>query len=653
MLDLVTIFSKKGVVLWSHTWAPVKGDPVNAVIHQVLLEVRQRVRVRLALPWRLTRAPAHNPQDRAANDQYQDANYSAKWVVDNEMDIVVVAVYQRVLQLAYVDDLLTRAKDAFVKVLRGLAPSERDDIFPHASFTPRFTSLQSELEKTELETRKAKTTKVPRAFTDSKKFANTKAGNKQSCAVGGGDKPSSAGGAAASDKATGGAADGGDAAASASAEAQEENGANDGELSKDQIAANIAKMRAGGGGPPGARKKKGGGGDKDKDGEEGGGKKGKEARKWDGDDATPKNLDFSKKDAGGARARVFKGKAVDLDEQFGMDDDEEEDDEVGEAVGGSSAGAGKAAKSGGMFSALRGLVGAKALERSDLDGVMDQLHLKLTEKNVAQDIGGQICESVCSSLLGKQLGSFGSLRQTVRSAMEDTLTRILTPSKRIDLLAAAAAAREKKQPYTIVFVGVNGVGKSTSLSKVAYYLKTNGFTPMLCACDTFRAGAVEQLRVHAQSLELPLFEKGYGRDAAGIATDGIKYAGQMGYDVVMVDTAGRMQDNEPLMRSLSKLVTLNNPDLVLFVGEALVGNEAVDQVRGFNTALAEFSASRQPRLIDGIMLTKFDTISDKVGAALSLVYTTGKPIVFVGVGQTYTDIRNLNVDHCVKALLRS
>jgi signal recognition particle receptor subunit alpha len=93
--------------------------------------------------------------------------------------------------------------------------------------------------------------------------------------------------------------------------------------------------------------------------------------------------------------------------------------------------------------------------------------------------------------------------------------------------------------------------------------------------------------------------------------------------------------------------------LVLFVGEALVGNEAVDQVTGFNQALSEYSASRQPRLIDGIMLTKFDTISDKVGAALSLVYTTGKPIVFVGVGQTYTDIRNLNVDHCVKALLRS
>jgi signal recognition particle receptor subunit alpha len=220
------------------------------------------------------------------------------------------------------------------------------------------------------------------------------------------------------------------------------------------------------------------------------------------------------------------------------------------------------------------------------------------------------------------------------------------------MLAAAAAAKAEGRPYTVAFVGVNGVGKSTSLSKVAYYLKSNGFTPMLCACDTFRSGAVEQLRVHANALELPLFEKGYGRDASGIAADGVKYAKQMGHDVVLIDTAGRMQDNEPLMRALSKLVTLNNPDLVLFVGEALVGNEAVDQVTGFNQALSEYSASKQPRLIDGIMLTKFDTINDKVGAALSLVYTTGKPIVFVGVGQTYTDIRNLNVEHCVKALVK-
>ena len=296
--------------------------------------------------------------------------------------------------------------------------------------------------------------------------------------------------------------------------------------------------------------------------------------------------------------------------------------------------------------------GGRPLEQEQLQPIIDKLLDRLVSKNVAENIGQQVCESVCSSLLGKQVSSFASLSTTVKASMEGALTRILTPTRRVDLLADVQRARDEKRPHVIVFVGVNGVGKSTSLSKVAYYLKSNGFVPMLCACDTFRAGAVEQLRVHAQSLELPLYEKGYGRDASGIATDGISHAKQMGYDCVLVDTAGRMQDNEPLMRALSKLVNLNNPDLVLFVGEALVGNEAVDQVTGFNQSLLEFSASKAGRVIDGIMLTKFDTISDKVGAALSLVYTTGKPIVFVGTGQTYLDIRNLNVEHVVKALLR-
>jgi signal recognition particle receptor subunit alpha len=619
------------------------------------------------------------------------------------MDIVVVAVYQRVLSLPYVDELLQRCKSAFVGLLRDVAPAERDNIHPCASFTPKFNAMQAEMEQRAREANKQKSVKAPRAFSDSKKFANTRQGNRQSCAVGGaGASPSAASASPASSTSAAAAAGG------------EEDGE---DLSQEQIAANIAKLKAGVPGPPRRKSSKldKGGGAKDGGGEPAAeGKKGKEMRTWDGDKPGKQVLDYSKKDGGAPRkSKVFEGKKVDLNEAYGgahnnagrvvasaecwnspgrgvgprallhsfaprhclytlltarspfrlarsrfadLGGGEEEDDYDDVTDGAAGSGGSATAKSDGLWSKVKGsmatLVGKKLLERTDLDPLMEQLQSKLVEKNVATDIGGQICESVCSSLLGKQLGSFGSLRASVRAAMDSTLTRILTPSRRVDMLAAAAAARAEKRPYVIVFVGVNGVGKSTSLSKVAYYLKTNGFTPMLCACDTFRAGAVEQLRVHSQSLELPLFEKGYGRDASGIASDGIKYAAQMGHDVVLVDTAGRMQDNEPLMRSLSKLVTLNNPDLVLFVGEALVGNEAVDQVTGFNTALSEYSASREPRLIDGIMLTKFDTIDDKVGAALSLVYTTGKPIVFVGVGQTYTDIRNLNVEHCVRALLK-
>ncbi|KAK7388381.1 hypothetical protein VNO78_23197 [Psophocarpus tetragonolobus] len=150
---------------------------------------------------------------------------------------------------------------------------------------------------------------------------------------------------------------------------------------------------------------------------------------------------------------------------------------------------------------------------------------------------------------------------------------------------------------------------------------------------------------------IPIFEKGYEKDPAVVAKEAIQEASRNGSDVVLVDTAGRMQDNEPLMRALSKLIYLNNPDLVLLVGEALVGNDAVDQLSKFNQKLADLSTSPSPRLIDGILLTKFDTIDDKVGASLSMVYVSGAPVMFVGCGQSYTDLKKLNVKSIVKTLL--
>ncbi|CAG8494396.1 17261_t:CDS:10, partial [Funneliformis caledonium] len=200
---------------------------------------------------------------------------------------------------------------------------------------------------------------------------------------------------------------------------------------------------------------------------------------------------------------------------------------------------------------------------------------------------------------------------------------------------------------------------STNLSKTCFWLLQNGLKVLIAACDTFRSGAVEQLRVHVRNLNalgqnstVELYERGYGKDAAGIAKDAVNYAKANKFDVVLIDTAGRMQDNEPLMRALAKLVSVNNPDKIIFVGEALVGNEAVDQLTKFNQALKDFSGLQNPRQIDGMILTKFDTIDDKVGAALSMTYTTGQPILFVGTGQTYTDLKNMRVGHIVHALLR-
>jgi signal recognition particle receptor subunit alpha len=269
------------------------------------------------------------------------------------------------------------------------------------------------------------------------------------------------------------------------------------------------------------------------------------------------------------------------------------------------------------------------------------------------DIAEKLCDSVSKSLEGTKTGQFTTLRSVIKKSLEEALTRILTPKKSINVLREVYKAQSEHRPYVIAFIGVNGVGKSTNLAKVAYFLKQNNMKVLVCACDTFRSGAVEQLRTHTRALDVPLFERGYEKDPALIAQQGIKEAKESRMDVVLIDTAGRMQDNEPLMRALAKLVDVNHPDLTLFVGEALVGNESVDQLTKFNRALVDFQPkAKNPRSIDGIILTKFDTVDDKVGAALSMVYVTGQPIVFVGCGQTYTDLRNLHVKAVTRALLK-
>jgi len=303
--------------------------------------------------------------------------------------------------------------------------------------------------------------------------------------------------------------------------------------------------------------------------------------------------------------------------------------------------------------AIKTITGNKVLEESDLTPVFAKFREHLITKNVAIEIADKLCASISTSLLGKKLTTFTGVHSTVKNALEEALVRILTPKKTTDILREVLAANSQNRPYVIVFVGVNGVGKSTTLAKVCFWLLQNKLKCMIAACDTFRAGAVEQLRVHADRLQVKLFEKGYSKDAASVAYDAIKFAKDNKFDVVLVDTAGRMQDNEPLMRALAKLVNQNQPDLVLFVGEALVGNDAVDQLTKFNQALMDFSPPNvKPRLIDGIVLTKFDTIDDKVGAAISMSYTTGQPILFTGVGQTYTALRKMNVKAVVRALLK-
>lgn len=422
-------------------------------------------------------------------------------------------------------------------------------------------------------------------------------------------------------------------------------------------------------------------------------KKGKQNTKWGDDVVEAETLDFSDEKAKGATEpstaanndepinsqkyadQDLKGKMKGELKGIDVDDDDDDDSEKEIATKKSSvkvkngSAAASSSSSFGFLSSLKNLVGGKVLTKETIEPIMEKMQEHLVAKNVAAEIANKLCDSVAANLEGKQIGTFEFAANIVKQAMHDSLVQILTPKRRINILRDIMEAKSRSRPYVIVFCGVNGVGKSTNLAKVTFWLIENSNRVLIAACDTFRAGAVEQLRTHTRHLNalhppeahqgrqmVELYEKGYGKDAAGIAFEAINYARNNRHDVVLVDTAGRMQDNEPLMKALAKLININQPDLVLFVGEALVGNEAVDQVKKFNQALYDNSkatnSNEQARLIDGIVLTKFDTIDDKVGAAISMTYTTGQPIVFVGTGQTYADLKNLNSEAVVKALLK-
>jgi len=328
----------------------------------------------------------------------------------------------------------------------------------------------------------------------------------------------------------------------------------------------------------------------------------------------------------------------------------------------------------GFFSNL--LSPNRPLTKSDLEPPLKQMQQLLTSKNVAPSTAHAICEVVERQLLGKKVGTLVGVKRAVRHALEDAIERILRPDlggiggrgsgvksgNRVDVLRGVVEKREKRtgllgmgggsgggggRPYVIVMIGINGVGKSTSLAKIAYYLQSNQCKPLLAACDTFRSGAVEQLSVHASCLSLPLYHQGYAKDPSAVAKAAINKASEDGNDVVLVDTAGRMQNNVPLMKALAKLVTETSPDLVLFVCEALVGNDGMDQLTMFQKALTMGGHSRP---IDGIVLTKFDTVSDKVGAALTLTHLTGVPIAFCGTGQKYNHLKPLSVPFVIQSL---
>jgi signal recognition particle receptor subunit alpha len=396
----------------------------------------------------------------------------------------------------------------------------------------------------------------------------------------------------------------------------------------------------------------------------------KKMRKWDtdgmADEDGGENLDYSSQPPVDGE-RTSKVDAVDSESwgrrtatgQFMLKDIGEEIDSILSSDGTQKDGnatSGIVASSLGTIGGLfKNVVGGKTLTKEDLDKPLKGMEDHLLRKNVAREAALRLCQSVEQDLVGTKTSNFTSIETTIRQSMEKALRKILTPTSPLDLLREIQAVH-KKRPYVISIVGVNGVGKSTNLSKICYFLLQNHYKVLIAAGDTFRSGAVEQLRVHVRNLRelterqqagsVDIYEKGYGKDAAVIARDAVSYAASNGFDVVLIDTAGRRHNDQRLMSSLEKFASLAKPDKILMVGEALVGTDSVQQARNFDSAFGP------GRSLDGFIISKCDTVGDMVGTIVSMVHATSIPVLFLGTGQHYSDLRMLRVESVVALLMR-
>ncbi len=273
--------------------------------------------------------------------------------------------------------------------------------------------------------------------------------------------------------------------------------------------------------------------------------------------------------------------------------------------------------------------GGKKIKDDALDEILEELYFTLLEADVALPVADKIKEGVRENLLGKKYDRSYSLEEIVEMSVKDAVRDVLE----INEFDFDEWISQQKKPTVIMFVGINGTGKTTAIAKIANRLQKNGKSVVMAACDTFRAGAIEQLTIHADRLGCKIVKQTQDADPAAVAYDAVEHAKSKLKDVVLVDTAGRMQTNSNLIEEMKKIVRVAKPDLKVFVGDSLAGNNAIEQAKVFDDAVG----------IDAVILTKIDTDA-KGGAALSIAHTIGKPIAFVCNGQEYDDIVKFNTE---------
>lgn len=282
----------------------------------------------------------------------------------------------------------------------------------------------------------------------------------------------------------------------------------------------------------------------------------------------------------------------------------------------------------------------RKLSEKELDSLCFEVILSLSDCDVALAAAEYIADELKKRLSGERIGLFEDKRQLVKKYLKEILLQMLQTECEIDLLKIAEERKKERHPLVILFVGPNGHGKTTTIAKIARLFLKNGFSVVIAAADTFRAGAIEQLETHGKKLGVRVIKHRYGADPAAVAYDAVQHAKSKGINVVLIDTAGRLQTDKDLMDEMRKVARVVSPDLKIFVGDALTGNDALDQALKFDQAIG----------IDASILTKADA-DIKGGAAISVIYATRKPILFLGTGQTYDDLQKFSADWLLQKIL--
>jgi len=296
-----------------------------------------------------------------------------------------------------------------------------------------------------------------------------------------------------------------------------------------------------------------------------------------------------------------------------------------------------------LRSGVNGLVqkiSQREISDKDIDRVLDEFLLVLVQNDVAYDVAKKICDSLREKLEATQVRRFSDPTEPAKTVLRDVLLDLLKGSGGELLFRILDESKKEQKTAVILFVGVNGTGKTSTIAKVAFMLQRKGYSVVIAAADTYRTGSIEQIEEHARRIGVRTIKHEYGGDAAAVAFDAENYATAHGTNAVLIDTAGRMQTNKNLLEEMRKIARVANPNLTVLVVDSLTGNDAVEQGRSFSEAVR----------IDGVILTKLDADA-KGGSAISMATIIGKPILFATMGQNYEDLISFEPEAMVEKIV--